>query len=127
MERIYEYSMPYVIFFCVLFVFTYIDIRNVDAQKKKYSVRSFAFLLILCFLGLRGFIATDWIAYYNLFDELPTFGTFKWNMLGDFYMEPGFILYSIFFKTVCPNYFAWVFVNTLIDLSVFHFLFKKYS
>ena len=127
MERIYEYSIPYVIFFCVLFVFTYIDIRNVDAQKKKYSVRSFAFLLILCFLGLRGFIATDWIAYYNLFDELPTFGTFKWNMLGDFYMEPGFILYSIFFKTVCPNYFAWVFVNTLIDLSVFHFLFKKYS
>ena len=127
MEDSYSYSIPYVLFFCILFFLAYIDIRKTDEGKINWTVRHIAFVLLLIFLGLRGFIQTDWISYYTLFERLPVLNEFTLSTFEDYYMEPGFILYSIIIKSVFPNYFAWVFINTLIDLLVFHLLFKHYS
>ena len=36
-------------------------------------------------------------------------------------------LYSSIVKTIIPNYFGWVFINTLIDLLVLRYVFKNYT
>lgn len=82
----------------------------------------------LFFLGLRGFVNTDWINYYMFFDELQTLGSTDWeNIVSNNYnMESGFVLSSVIFKSIIPNYFAWIFVSTLIDIYVLNLFFKQY-
>lgn len=122
-----SYSIPYLVFALILFVLMLIE--NLDISRNRYRpwVRHCTFLVLLVFFGLRGFVLTDWISYYELFKELPTFDNFALSDLGSFYMEPGFILYSILIKSIYPDYHFWVFINTLIDLIVFHVLFRRYT
>lgn len=127
MESSYSYSLPYIAIFCLLFVLACIDIHKTDRAEETKTIRGATFVLLLIFFGLRGFIQTDWISYYTLFEGLPTVKDLNFCTFEDYYMEPGFILYSIIIKSIVPNYFVWVFINTLIDLWIFHLLFKHYS
>lgn len=116
-----SYAIPYVIVLIILWLlFT-------KERKEDDKVRLIAFGMLLFFIGLRGFIYSDWVSYYYFFDNLPILAELQYNSLYSDGYEFGFVLYSSIIKTICPNYFFWVFVNTLLDLLVFYWFFKKYS
>ena len=51
----------------------------------------------------------------------------QFESLYDDGVEFGFVLYSSLIKTILPNYHCWVFINTLVDLSVCFWVFRKFS
>lgn len=116
-----SYAIPYVI---VLIILCFLSTKE---RKEDSKVRLIAFGVLLFFIGLRGFIYSDWISYYYFFDNLPILTELQYNSLYSDGYEFGFVLYSSIIKTICSNYFFWVFVNTLIDLLVFYWFFKRYS
>ena len=119
------YSIPYIVVFGLLW-FLYLNekgrIKNGLATRDAGNV---AFFVLLIFIGLRGHLYSDFINYYDFFRNLPPI--YKLNHIFQSPYEPGFIIYSSLLKTVAPNYFIWVFINTLIDLLVFRLVFKRYT
>lgn len=120
-EYSYIYSIPYCILLGIL-VYLYWREQNHDLTAGR---KAFFFLLI--FIGLRGFVASDYINYYTFFQELPTVFDLQFESLYDDGVEFGFVLYSSLIKTILPNYHCWVFINTLVDLSVCFWVFRKFS
>lgn len=107
----------------------------------KYIRLATVFGLIL-FFGLRGFVYTDWMSYYPLFKNIPIFWgnevgkianhtineQFKTDIVnGTVGIELGFIYSTALFKTIIPNYFAWIFINTFFDIILLDIFFKRYS
>ena len=119
------------------------EFKCINERKDTKKIRIVTILGFLFFFGLRGFVFTDWINYYTLFEELPSL----WNegffsiSRGNYYveeygtnvlqgsvgMELGFIYFTAILKSIFPNYFLWVFVNSLIDVLILNYFFKKYS
>lgn len=91
------------------------------------SVNKIALIILILFIGLRGFVASDYISYYPFFEGLPKIFDLQFESLYDNGFEFGFVFYSSLVKTVLPNYHCWVFVNTLVDLSVCYWLFRRFS
>lgn len=119
-------AIPYVIVCIVLFYLYLNENRTLHALSEK-KAQNIAFILLLVFIGLRGHIYSDFIQYYKFFEELPNLFELDIYFFSDWYFEPGYVLYSSALKTLIPNYFAWVFVNTLIDLLIFRHVFKEYT
>jgi hypothetical protein len=119
------YSIPYIIIFVLLWFFYLNEIGRIENGFSSKYARNISFLLILGFIGLRGHLYSDFISYYPFFENLPTI-----NKLDDFFQEkfePGFVIYSSIIKTIIPNYFVWVFINTLLDLVLLRLVFKRYT
>lgn len=77
------------------------------------------------FMGFRGHIMSDFISYYPYYNEYPDI----FHLTSDAFIngfEPGFNIYTAIIKSITKNYFAWVAINTMIDLTVFFWFFKKY-
>lgn len=121
MQYSYIYTLPYIIILLILY---YLYRRE---QNHKRFAKQGAFLLLLFFIGLRGFVASDYASYYPFFEELPTLSKLEFNSLYSEGFEFGFIFYSSIIKTIYPDFFFWVFINTLVDLSVFYWLFQRFS
>ncbi len=119
----FSYSIPYLILVLIILVFTYFE------QNKKYrnvAIWVMASILIL-FFGLRGFVQTDWNLYYYLFEKTPSiFEEFPYTPKDKDY-EPLYMIYTQILKTIMPNYFVWIFFNTLVDISIMTVVFKRYS
>lgn len=121
------YSIPYIILFAILFFLYLCECKKINCGISIKTSQTITFILLLIFIGLRGHIYSDFISYYPYFQALPNiFQLSKQNIL-DFIFEPGFTIYSSLIKTIMPNYFGWVFINTFIDLLVFSFVFKRYT
>lgn len=119
-EYSYLYTIPYVVVFLFLCYFFYRErLGDINAKWK-------AFFLLLFFIGLRGFVASDYINYYPFFQNLPTILDLQFEGLYNGEFEFGFILYSSLIKTIFPNYFFWVFINALIDLSILFFMLRRH-
>lgn len=121
-------SIPYLLLFFFTLVFSFDCIGQ--HGKKTESLRLISVSIVyLLFIGLRGFISTDWGEYYPFYNLCPDFSnistlrTFNYNY-GSW--EYGFLLLSSFFKTLRFNYFTWVFFLTFIDIIIYHAFFKKY-
>ncbi len=138
----YQYSIPYLIFLFYLVILVFIEFRQINAGKNTTFTRWATLIGALVFVGLRGFIYSDWISYYNLFEKIPTFweGGLSSFSKSDFSeqfatdvnvgksgMEIGFLYFTYFFKSIFPNYFVWVFINAAIDLFLLDIFFRRYS
>ena len=122
------FSIPYLIFFLLLFVLFFRESENKSTGKSNYGVYLFTFGAFLIFIGLRGHIDSDWHSYYPVFLNLPTLWDGQlFDYLKNGEMEAGFLLYSIIIKSFFSNYFVWVFINSFIDLYVLNKLFKSYT
>lgn len=121
------YSIPYIIVALVLFFLYGCECGKIKCGITAKQARTIAFLLLLFFLGLRGHIYSDFISYYPFYEELPNIFKLTPRHIEDYGWEPGFVIYSSIIKTFMPNYFGWVFINTLIDLLVFRYVFKNYT
>lgn len=68
---------------------------------------------------------SDFINYVITFEEMPDIFHLT-SFRGFERIEPGFVIYTSIIKLFTDNYFAWVAINTLIDLIVFAWFFKRY-
>lgn len=124
----YQYSIPYLFVALVLFFLYRIEMRDISIGKSATIPRNIAFIIMVIFIGLRGHLHTDFINYYPYYEWIPTI----FNLDGDsffnieYLFEPGFIIYTSICKTLVDNYFAWVFINTLIDLIVLYYACKQF-
>lgn len=127
------YAIPYFIVMMILFFACIPITNNHNNIGYKYWQREQNFicaLLFLLFFGFRGFIATDSLAYYKYYKELPTFFS---DSLGDFFKrsdfarwEKGFIFSSIFLKTLSPNYVFFQFINFFVEFIILWIVFNRY-
>lgn len=121
----YSYSLPYLAIFLILLFLAFNEIGRLHVVSKKSS-RIIAFFLMLFFIGLRGHLMTDFINYYPFFEHLPIITELSISDLDKLRFEPGFVIYSSIVKTILPDYYAWVFVNTLLDLLVLYYISRKF-
>lgn len=122
------YAFTYCLAFCVILFFEFIP-KECGLAIKKYSPSFFVLSFLILFIGLRGFIVTDWVNYYPYFEEkVPTF--FDNGKVGKFIngypWEKGFLVYSVIMKTICKNYFFFQFFSFLFDLAAIHITFSRY-
>lgn len=138
----YEYSIPYLAFLAFLTALMFLEFRQIKFEKETSYIRWVTILAIVVFFGLRGFVYTDWMMYYPLFDKLPTIweggltsvlnSDFSEDFITDVSMgkaglELGFIYFAVIFKSIIPNYFAFIFFNSLIDILLLDIFFRRYS
>lgn len=133
-----SYTWSYVFVFIFLTLLT-IPISNSEAINRTYKAvqEKIAFLLLFIFLGLRGFIYSDWYQYYNGFLEAPTLFSSRDELNYFFYQSPygsvwekGFNFFLITCKTLIPQW--WFFQlfcflsNFLVDIYFIKQFTKKY-
>lgn len=126
------YSIPYLIVF-FLFVTIGIGFSNSKYYLKEVRIldKELRFIILIFififFIGLRGYILTDWINYCDFYDKLPKIYEVRnlFITLKGLQFEPGFILLSSILKTFSFNYFNWQLNCVLIDFFVISYFFKK--
>lgn len=138
----FTYSTPYIIFLLYLVVLCLLEFRMLKFGQDIKYIRLATITGFLFFFGLRGYVFTDWLIYYPIFDKMPTIwdgGLFsvmdsEINQivesdveLGKAGYEIGFVYFTYFFKSIIPNYFVWIFFNVLIDVILLDVFFRRYS
>lgn len=127
----YLYSLPYVLVFLILIFLMFLEFSAIKAESARRNYSIALLLVLFIFYGFRGFVNTDWVSYYSIFDAVPSFfdKPFRLPEVRDQgqAIEPGFIIYTILCKSLINNYFAWVLINTLIDFIVLAVFFRQYS
>jgi hypothetical protein len=89
-------------------------------------VRFFTFVGLLFFFGLRGWVYTDIFIYSDHFEEVGLLWDIK-NIVPPFNrFEIGYVVFESLIKTSWNNFFFFVFISSLIDLLLVHYLFKRY-
>jgi hypothetical protein len=91
-------------------------------------------IIIILFIGFRGFLYTDWQGYYNIYKKSPSLfdGLFKMRQFVKElseklpFMEKGFLVYLILCKTISQNYFFLQAFSFIIDFFILFEFFKKY-
>lgn len=119
------YSLPYYIIFIALFCLAIVVNSKSFKQKKKETYLSF--ILLVVFIGLRGYVYSDWISYLAFFKEVPLLFDLQFCDLTErFIFEPGFIVYTSCIKSICNNFHFFIFLSSLIDLWILLYAFEKY-
>lgn len=108
--------IPYMEVFGFLLLGGAVDVFGKN-ERKKHMLFVFSIILLIGFLGLRGFIGWDWWAYY------PSYN----NLLGGFSYEIGYEIWSSFFYKMGLSYHHFTFINTVADILVLAYVLKKYS
>jgi hypothetical protein len=125
----YIYSLPYLGVFSLLFI------NSIPLELKKSVNRGgqllASFAIVMLFFGLRGFVFTDYLAYYRQYYDCPSLfdGTAKISyFLFKKYaaIEKGFLLFEIVCKTISENYFFFQFASCLIDFLLLFSCLKYY-
>lgn len=124
------YSLIYVVVFSTIFILcipfskkTLNKTLSYNYYFSEYVKEIMCFLTLLLFLGLRGYVATDYVNYYPFFQDIPSLfgGNFSLDYFETNGWEKGYLLYALICKTICPSFIFFQFVSVLID-----FLFIRY-
>lgn len=99
---------------------TYYDVK----KKGKYVS---LFLLYLFFFGLRWHILSDSLAYEQEYITIQPI--FNWHYIDEhsWWWDKGFVIFTMFTKLISNDFRFFVFVNTLIDITLFTICIKRYS
>lgn len=137
-----QYSIPYLIFLFYLVILVFIEFRQMNSGRSTTFTRWATILGAIFFIGLRGFIYSDWIYYWGLFDKVPTIweGGLSAITKSDFSdlfttdvsvgksgVEIGFLYFTFFLKSIIPNFHVFVFINTVIDIFILDLFLRRYS
>ena len=130
-ENIYDFpsrsiffAIPYLILALVSF-WVLKGTTNYNVKKKGNYI--FLLLLYLFFFGLRWHIFSDSLAYEEEYNAIKPI--FNWNYIDDhsWWWDKGFVIFTMFTKLVSNDFRFFVFVNTLIDITLFAVCIKRYS
>lgn len=125
-------SIPYIIFIVLLFFLSLPVCQNIGNQNYIISISykcfrySYIGMIFLIFIGFRGYIYTDWIAYTDFFYKCPTLFSGEQIPLEYEKWEKGFVLYVQIIKTICPSYCFFQFISCFIDFIIVWNFFNRY-
>ena len=108
--------IPYMEVFGFLLLGGAVDVFGKN-ERKKHMLFVFGVILLIGFLGLRGFIGWDWWAYYPSYNNLPN----------GFNYEIGYEIWSNIFYKIGLSYHHFTFINTVADILILAYVLKKYS
>lgn len=108
--------IPYMEVFGFLLLGGAVDVFGKN-ERKKHMLFVFSIILLIEFLGLRGFIGWDWWAYYPSYNNLPN----------GFNYEIGYEIWSNIFYKIGLSYHHFTFINTVADILILAYVLKKYS
>ena len=128
----FAYSIPYLLVFLLLFVLA-IPVSNKNiALVNRVPQAQFFFLVLFFFIGLRGYIYTDWKIYLPFWESCPTL----WNGYsailnyldtGAFSSwEKGFVVYGIALKSFSSRWEFFQSVTFSIDFFALYLIFRRY-
>lgn len=120
------YFLPYFFIAFILCVLYVMEQRAIRAKDTPTPFRVISLLIMIVFMGLRGFIFSDFIIYYADYTHYPTLQELSPVFMAKERYEEGFIVYMCLFRTLGIDYFTWVFISTLIDIIVLYMTFKRY-
>lgn len=128
----FSYSIPYIIFFLLLYINTIPLYRTntVSVFYYNYSIwfqQFFVAVLLIVFIGFRGFLYTDWHSYYPIYNSAPSLfdGTKSISSFFARRWENGFLFYMILCKTISSNYFFFQIISFTIDFFILYYFFKR--
>ncbi|REC40405.1 hypothetical protein DRF69_18740 [Chryseobacterium sp. 5_R23647] len=131
----YIYSLPYIVLFLMFFLLFLWEnkLKKQDADIK--IVRYVCMIIFLVFFGFRGYLDTDFMLYYPLYESTPVITDIRgitnfFSINADDFIlkiEPGFKVLLVLLKSISPNYFLLQIVSSLIDVLFLNYFFKKYS
>ena len=123
------YSVPY-----QLFIGAYMILTLLEWSDRKRGVVSNPRIqwgcisLYLFFIGLRGYIGTDWYTYHTIFEAVPTLFTGDLhNYNASTLLDSGFIFFVSVVKTIWNDYHFLVFVSACLDVWMLHIFLKRYT
>ena len=121
------YSIPYLLFVALLIGLSILERTRQNDLLRSSFCRFSCSMLYLLFIGLRGYIGTDWYSYQQIFDQTPTLFSGGWDLFWpDNWLEPGFVLFTSSVKTVWNDYHFFVFVSACLDMAILHVFLKRY-
>ncbi|MCJ8152382.1 EpsG family protein [Chryseobacterium sp. SSA4.19] len=131
----YSYSTPYLILILLFFLLFLWENRVRKNDGSITMIRYVCMLLFVGFFGLRGYMDTDFVVYYPIYDSAPTLDDtsgvirFFTHVTEDYLLkvEPGFKVFVVILKSISKDYFFLQFVSSLIDCIFLNYFFKKYS
>lgn len=116
------FSTPYIILniiFIILSVLSF-TFKTKLSQKILAMLSMIVFVVFFCF---RGYVQTDTINYYALFERLP--GILS-GIADEPHFDKGFIVYMEIIKSLGFNYDQFIIISTFIDLILLTILFRQY-
>lgn len=132
-----SYSIPYFIFFLVIYILSFPIIGNqitgINVILKEKTTNKlfmlYATLIVsIYFIGLRGYIFTDWISYKKYYDCSPDL--FSDNIIlfiKQSTFEKGYTIYIVMMKSICRKYEVFQLVDYIINILLLYNFFKRYS
>lgn len=125
----FSYSIPYLLF---LFYLTCIFLIELYCAKRNYSTKGIRYAIVtgfIFFFAFRGLVNTDCLSYYPFYENLktPLDGYSISDILTWYDWEPGFIISTIFIKSITSDYYVWTFLWSIWGIFVLNFFFIKYS
>ena len=130
-ENIYDFpsrsiffAIPYLILALVSF-WVLKGTTNYNVKKKGNYI--FLILLYLFFFGLRWHIFSDSLAYEEEYNTIKPIFNWKYIDEHSWWWDKGFVIFTMFTKLVSNDFRFFVFVNTLIDITLFAVCIKRYS
>lgn len=120
-------AVPYFL----LFSFCYLSFLCNTGRRRKnalsFSLKYFCIIYFIIFIGLRGFVSTDWYNYYPFYNNLQEWRSIDLNYLGSFGWEIGTPLMMFLIKKLGVDYFGFCFISAFIDIFVITRFLSKYS
>ena len=129
------YSLIYVVIFFIIFIlsiplFPKKSIVNFSYTYdfSEYLKEFLVFLVLLFFLGFRGYVATDYVNYYPFFQDIPSLfdSDFSLDYFNTNGWEKGYLLYALICKTICPSFIFFQFISVLIDFLFIRYFIRLY-
>ncbi|MEG0236701.1 MAG: EpsG family protein [Cetobacterium sp.] len=104
------------IFISIALILLMLGIYDVFSENKvqKEKILKGIIIILIIFLGTRGFLGWDWYFYY------PSF------MNSTYIYEKGYMLYTSLIRGFFRNYIFYQLITTTIDFIAIYFIFKKY-
>lgn len=127
------YSIPYVIVFLILYIAAIpVSKKNIACVNRVPQIQ-LLFLTLFFFIGLRGYIFTDWKNYVPFWDSCPSLEK-GMSLVLDYILtspysvwEKGFIFYGIILKTINSSWIFFQTVSFIIDFWVLYYFFRRYN
>ena len=119
--------MPYYLSYILLIAF-FLSIAifqlgmPIEEKSRKY-INFLVVAMYVFFFGFRGFVGFDWVNYYPFFKDIDKLSDFKFATISN---DVGFSVFASFIKTVNPDYNFFILINTLVNVVLLHYFFKRY-